>query len=67
MISNGSIIVSWDFSNGKDNSILLVGQQKNGVVNVINAFQGEEAEELYKRLVVPRKTQKTSFVKGEEK
>lgn len=50
MMSNGSIIVSWDFSNGKDNSILLVGQQKNGVVNVINAFQGEEAEELYRKL-----------------
>lgn len=67
MMSNGSIIVSWDFSNGKDYSILLVGQQKNGVVNVINAIQGEEAEELYKRLVVPSKTQKTSFAKGEEK
>lgn len=63
MMSHGSIIVSWDFSDGKDASVLLVGEQKNGVVNVINAFQGKEAEEFYKKLVPQKKNQKTSFVK----
>lgn len=46
----GSVIVSWDFSHGKDRSILLVGEQKNGRVDIVNAFQGEEAEALYKKL-----------------
>ena len=51
MKSSGSVIVSWDFTNGKDASILLVGQKKPGKdVDIINAFQGKEAEELYKKL-----------------
>lgn len=48
--SNGSVIVSWDFSNGFDAGILLVGEQKHGRVEVINAFKGEEAYSLYKKL-----------------
>ena len=50
MNSVGSVIVSWDLSNGRDNSILLVGKQVNGHVYIVNAFQGEEAVELYKKL-----------------
>ena len=48
--SNGAVIVSWDFLNGFDTGILLVGEQKHGKVNVINAFKGEEAYALYKKL-----------------
>lgn len=51
MKSNDSVIVSWDFSNGQDMSILLVGRVENGVTKIINAFQGKEAEELMKKLV----------------
>lgn len=50
-----SVIVSVDFSHGVDKGILLVGRQKKGVVTIINAFQGEEAEELYKKLITPGK------------
>lgn len=51
MIGSGSVIVSWDFSHGKDSSILLVGKKEPGKpVEVINAFQGKEAEELYLKL-----------------
>lgn len=63
--NTGSVIVSWDFSHGKDVNVLLVGKQTNGRVDIVNAFQGEEAEELYKRLTV-LKPQRTSFVKGEK-
>lgn len=49
--TNGAVIVSWDFSNGKDADILLVGRQNKGVVDVINAFQGEEAREIYEKLL----------------
>lgn len=64
MKSSGSVIVSWDFSNGKDVSIVIVGEQKNGKVEIVNAFQGKEAEELYLKLTtsqLPEKTQQTTF------
>ena len=44
----GSCIVSWDLSNGKDKSILLV----EDMVKLVDAFQGREAEDLYKKLMV---------------
>lgn len=51
MYGSGAMIVSWDFTNGRDKSILLVGKKKPGkAVEVINAFQGKEAEELYLKL-----------------
>ena len=49
-----SVIVSVDFSNGKDNSIMLVGKKVPGKdVQIVNAIQGEEAEDLFLRLVGP--------------
>lgn len=53
--SLGSVIVSWDFSHGVDTGILLVGQRKYGRVDIINAFQGAEAKDLYKRLTTIKK------------
>lgn len=50
MNMSGSVIVSWDFSHGEDIGVLIVGEQKNGKINVINAYQGKEALELYKKL-----------------
>lgn len=48
---NGSIIVGYDFTNGKDKSVLVVGVKEwNESVTIINAFQGAEAEELFKKL-----------------
>lgn len=55
MNSAGSVIVSWDFSNGRDVSILLVGKQVNGHVYIVNAFQGEEAVELHNKLTTVKK------------
>lgn len=55
MKSSGSVIVSWDFSHGQDVGVLIVGEQKRGKVEIVNAFQGEEAEELYKKLTTKRK------------
>lgn len=51
MIKTGSVIVSWDFSKGKDVGVLLVGRQKpRGHVEIINAFQGQEAVDIQKGL-----------------
>lgn len=48
--TNGAYIVSWDFSHGEDVGVLLVGSQANGVVTIVNAFQGEEAYDIYQKL-----------------
>lgn len=55
MKNTGVVIVSWDFSHGKDYDILLVGQKAPGKgVDVINAFQGEEAFEIYEKLTTKK-------------
>lgn len=53
MKETGSVIVSWDFSHGKDVGVLIVGEKRmNQSVDIINAYKGEEAYELYKKLTV---------------
>ena len=49
----GSLIVGYDFSN-KDTGVLIVGKQTKGKVDVINAFQGEEAMELLNKLTTKK-------------
>lgn len=59
METSGAVIVSWDFSNGKDVGVLLVGKKDPGKpIEIINAFQGKEAEELYQRLTTRKDAQK---------
>lgn len=44
------LLVSFD-TNGTDNSVMIVGRKNAGQdVTIVNAFQGKEAEELYKKL-----------------
>ena len=46
-----NLIIGFDFSKGEDVGVLIVGRkQLNQSVEIINAFQGKEAEEIYKRL-----------------
>lgn len=46
------ILVSFDDSNGIDDCVLVVGRQKPGkAVDIINAFQGKEAKDLYRKLI----------------
>lgn len=55
MKETGSVIVSWDFSHGRDVGVLIVGEKRmNQSVDIINAYQGEEAYELYKKLTVKK-------------
>lgn len=55
--TNGAYIVSWDFSHGKDVDVLIVGEQKNGAMNIVNAFQGQEARDIYKKLSTVKKVE----------
>ena len=51
-----SILVSVDFSNKNNTGVLIVGRKRmNQSVEIINAFQGKEAKELYEKLVTPKK------------
>ena len=48
-----SILVSVDFSNKNDTGVMVVGRKRmNQSVEIINAFQGDEARELYERLIL---------------
>lgn len=51
MKSTDSVIVSWDFSHGKDVGVLIVGKQEKGKVKIINAYQGDEAKALYQNSI----------------
>ena len=52
-----SLIIGVDFSRGVDTGVLIVGKKRmNQSVEIINAFQGEEAQELYKRLITVKKS-----------
>lgn len=52
-----SLIIGVDFTRGVDTGVLIVGRKKpNQAVDIINAFQGEEARELYERLITVKKS-----------
>lgn len=56
MKNQETVLVSIVFNEEKDKSILIVGKKNpRQAVDVINVFQGEEAEELYKKLVGEKK------------
>lgn len=49
-----TLLVSISFSD-KDTGVLVVGRKrKNQSIEIVNAFQGDEALELYKKLVAQK-------------
>lgn len=47
-----AVVVSIDYSESEDNGIFLVGRKRGkGPIEIINAFQGPEALDMYKKLV----------------
>ena len=55
--SNGAYIVSWDFTRGKDVGVLIVGKQHDGKIDIVNAFQGQEAYDIYTKLSTVKKVE----------
>jgi hypothetical protein len=50
--NNDTVLVSVNFTQGKDSGVLIVGRKRpNQSVEIINAFEGKEARELYEKLV----------------
>lgn len=53
--TSGAYIVSWDFSRGEDAGVLIVGKKHGKKIDIVNAFQGEEAYDIYKKLSTVKK------------
>ena len=50
-----SLLVGFNHSDNGDIPVLIVGKKRpNESIEIINAFQGEEAEELYKKLITKK-------------
>lgn len=55
MRTEDSLIIGLDFDYEKETGVLVVGRKlPNQNVDIINAFQGKEAIELYKKLITKR-------------
>lgn len=51
----GSFIIGFDFSKSSDTGVLIVGTKTKGNnVEVINAFQGRDAVEVYNMLTTKK-------------
>lgn len=49
---NDTLLISIDASNGEDIAVLIVGRQEpNKALEIVNAFQGQAALDLYEKLV----------------
>lgn len=48
------ILVGWSFTES-DKGVLVIGKQNGGTTDIINAFEGEEAQEIIKMLITKRK------------
>lgn len=55
-VISDTLLVGVDFSNGPDADVLIVGRKKEGeAIDVVNAFQGQEARDLYAKLITQKK------------
>ena len=53
----GSLIIGYDIDHPTNNAVLIVGRKRmNESIEIINAFQGEEATKLYKRLITKKES-----------
>ena len=51
----GSVIVAYDYKEGSDTAVLIVGRKNPKMdIQIINAFEGDEAKELWKKLTVKK-------------
>lgn len=54
-----SLIIGYDIGHNSDNKVLVIGKRgPSGSVEIVNAFQGDEAEELYNKLITKKENNK---------
>lgn len=49
------LMVSFDLTHGPENRLCLVGKKDGEVVTIVNAFQGQQAEDIFKLLTIVQK------------
>lgn len=55
--NTGSLIIGYDINHPTGNAVLIVGRKRmNESIEIINAFQGEEATELYTKLITKKES-----------
>ena len=53
------VLVSYEPSKSEDKAILIVGKKRpNESIEIINAFQGKDANELWKKLITIKEKEK---------
>lgn len=54
-VKRDTLLVSLSFESGEDTGVLIVGRKSKGqAVDIVNAFQGPEARQIYERLVTKK-------------
>ena len=43
-------MVSFDLTHGPDNRLCIVGKKDGKAITIVNAFQGQQAEDIFKLL-----------------
>ena len=59
VLPNDSLLVGFDFTHGDDNKVLIVGHKEGNYLQIVNAFQGEEAERIFD-LLTKKKTEEVN-------
>ena len=53
--TTSSLIIGYDHTHGEDKAVLIVGEKKKGQnVDIINAFAGKEANDLWAKLTTKK-------------
>ena len=56
-----TLLISFDSSNDRDHILLIIGRKRpNESIEIINAFQDEEAKDLYLRLITKKEDKNVS-------
>lgn len=50
ILPTDALLVGFDFTHGDDHKVLIVGKKEGKTLTIVNAFEGEKAEEIFKLL-----------------
>jgi hypothetical protein len=49
------LLVSFDLTHGPDNRLCIVGKKDGKTIMIVNAFEGQQAEDIFKLLTIVKK------------
>jgi len=49
------LMVSFDLTHGSDNRLCIVGKKDGKAITIVNAFQGQQAEDIFKLLTTVKR------------